>query len=219
MEGIQLMGEAVGALFKGFGEGVEEVSDPAYSWVTMDTDQLPRNAFPAGRDGSPDYNVWVGRAEENGEFRVGKVHNSDRYFASEGTYEKRVTSQPFSVLCVDPWTTFSWVAYKQGEIPKNAVIAGTSANKKNILVGRSVINRALTPGFVYTDNEPYILNALWGGGRVHSLEKFEILVVNKDETKENEMKQVESKVNEKKIEELNSIKQKDGKVTNFKFNI
>merc|ERR1719430_1659012 len=211
LEGIQLMGEAVGALFKGLGEELDELSDPGYSWVSMDTDQLPKNALPAGKDNSKTFNVWVGLAEENGEFRVGKVHNSDRSFASDGVHEVKVTSQQFSVLCVNPEATSNWVEFKKGEIPKNAVIGGTLSNKTKIYIGRGLVNnKILTPGFIYTDKEPHTLDAPWGG-KVHSLEKFEILVVSKDQTKENESKELQLEVTERKKVEIPSNKGKEGK--------
>jgi len=219
MSEIQKMGETVGALFQGFGEECEELINPGYTWVKMESDELPEYALPAGKDQSDTFNVWVGKAEENGEVRVGKVHNKNRYFASEGKHESRVTSQPFYVLCVDPGAESEWVECKNGIIPKNAVIGDKSAEKGSLYVGRGYINRnitfinALTPGFIFTDQEPFVLNALWGGGDVHSLDDFEILVVKKKEAQGNQIKDVKSKGKEEKIIEIHPSQQEEEEKT------
>ena len=56
---------------------------------------------------------------------MGKVQNGTHYLGSE-VREKRVTSEAFSVLCVDSNADMEWVEYTNGELPDGVVIGGTS---------------------------------------------------------------------------------------------
>ena len=96
--------------------------------------------------------------------------------------EKRVTSEPFSVLCVDPSADIEWVEYKEGDLPTGIVIGGTSTNGTKLYVGRGLVRNQLTPGMVFIDEEPYQLHALYGG-KVNTMTAFEVLVI-KPEAKE-----------------------------------
>ena len=80
---------------------------------------------PAGKDQSETYDVFVGRSEVDGEQCVGKVHNGTRYFGYD-MREKRITSEAFAVLCVDPNAEVEWVEYNNGELPSEVVVGGAS---------------------------------------------------------------------------------------------
>ena len=146
-----------------------------YQWVEMETDEMPENALASGKDQSEICNVFVGRAEVDGEPCVGKVHNGTRYYGVI-MMEKRVTSEPFSVLCVDPSANMEWVEYKNGELPDGVVIGGTSTNGTNLYVGRGIVRNQLTPGMVYIDEKPYQLHALYDG-KVNTMTAFDVLVI------------------------------------------
>ena len=84
---------------------------------------MPENALPAGKDQSETYNVFVGRAEVDVSQCVGKVRNGTRYLGSD-MREKRITSETFAVLCVDPNAEVEWV--ENGELPSEVIVGGTS---------------------------------------------------------------------------------------------
>ena len=134
------MGEAMGPMFEGLAQASEALDAAPYHWVKMETNELPENALAAGKDQSEICNVFVGRAEVDGEPCVGKVHNNTRYYGSD-MREKRVTSLPFSVLCVDPSADIEWVEYKEGDLPTGIVIGGTSTNGTNLYAGRGLRSR------------------------------------------------------------------------------
>ena len=107
---FQEMGMTMGPMFEGLARGAGAFDTPAYHWVEMKlNDKLPENAFAAGKDRSETANVFVARAEIDGKFCVGKVHNNTRYCWKSEEEEKVVTSEPFSVLCVDPKADIEWV--------------------------------------------------------------------------------------------------------------
>jgi len=170
----EAMGEAMVPMFEGLAKAAEELV--GYQWVKMETYKLPENALAAGKDQSDIYNVFVGRAEIDGEPCVGKVHNDTRYFGSN-MREKRVTSEPFYVLCVDPSSDVEWVEYKDGDLPDGVVYGGTSRNGSNHYVGRGFVRNQLTPGMVYNgEDEHYHLHALYDGN-VNKINEFEVLVI------------------------------------------
>jgi hypothetical protein len=162
-----------------------------YQWVKMETDELPENALAAGKDQSDICNVFLGRAEVYGVPCVGKVHNGTRYYGVI-MMEKRVTSEPFSVLCVDPSANMEWVEYKNGELPDGVVIGGT--NGTNFYVGRGIVGNQLIPGMVYGgDEKPYQLHALYDG-KVNTMTAFEVLVI-----------QTEGDMNDEKAQTMGDI--------------
>ena len=57
------MGEAMGPMFEGLAQVAGALDKTAYQWVEMESNELPENSFPAGKDQSETYNVFVGRSE------------------------------------------------------------------------------------------------------------------------------------------------------------
>ena len=158
--------------------GAAAASDTTgYQWVKMDSNGwLPTNALAAGKDGSETCNVYVGRSEVDGETCVGKVHMGIRYF-KYGRQERRVDSEPFSILCVDPDAEIKWVEYGEEGIPAVVVLGGTLSGGEPLYVGRGMVEKMLTPGMIYANDEPYKLTALYGG-KARQAEQFQLLVVN-----------------------------------------
>ena len=72
--------------------------------------------------------------------------------------------------------------HKEGELPTGVVIGGASTTETNLYVGRGFIRHQLTPGMVFTDEEPYQLHALYDG-KVNTMTTFAVLVI-KPEAKE-----------------------------------
>jgi len=144
-----------------------------FTWKLMDSNYVPEHALPAGKDHSDTFNVFVGRHENDDQSfaGIGKVHNGNRYIGN-GT-EKKVTTEKFSILCVDPEIEVEWVPYEEGDLPPNAVPGG--AGGETVYVGRGLIKGQLTPGmFRITPGPGTELAVLYGGG-VHHIRTFEVL--------------------------------------------
>ena len=175
---FQQMGQAMGPMLEGLAKVAGSHDTVAYKWSKMDkndNDLLPENAIAVGKDQSEICNVFVGCAVVDGEPCVGKLHNGIRYFGANGK-EYPVSTEEFSVLCVDPDATMEWIEYNDEKIPNDAVIGGTLSTGDNLYVARGYVNNQLTPGLVYTDSSPYELHALYNG-RVNTLATFDVLVV------------------------------------------
>jgi len=198
------MGKTMGPMLGVLAKGAGAFNTPAYHWVDMNSDVLPENALAAGLDrayisisnletqrfdsGTP--NVYVARVEIDGKFWAGKVHNGTRYCWKPDMGEKEVTSEPFSVLCVDPNAELEWVKYdsraysyeiplfRDMVLPKGIVTAG-----KDCYVGRGHVygdKDKLTPGLIHTQNragkDKYSISMLFGG-KAHREFDFEYLVI------------------------------------------
>ena len=87
----------MGPMFEGLVQVAGVLDKTAYQWVKMESNELPENSFPAGKDQSETYNVFVGRAEVDVSQCVGKVGNGTRYLGSD-MREKRITSETLPVI-------------------------------------------------------------------------------------------------------------------------
>jgi len=158
---------------------VVKKADRPYYWDDMNSEVLPENALAAGKDSSDTFNVFLGLGEDNGEYHMGKVHNVRRSIGY-GNSEVDVTHQKFSVLCVQPDAEVEWEKYEQGILPDEAVVGGRYDGQTHF-VGRGVVNDTITPG-VFVPGKSACLKVMYGGDH-HELDKFEILIVRKDECK------------------------------------
>jgi len=202
---FQQMGQAMGPMLEGLAKVAGSLDTVAYKWSKMDNDLLPENAIAVGKDQSDICNVFVGCTVVFGEPCVGKVHNGNRYFGMHGR-EHIVSTEEFSVLCVDPDATMEWIEYTDEKIPNDAVIGGTLSTGENLYVARGYVNNQLTPGLVYTDSSPYELHALYNG-RVNTLAKFDVLVVKPTDASPSVevMENVHKKGAEMKTENLKTV--------------
>ena len=157
-----------------------EVDQP-YKWVEMDTDELPEDALAAGKDENSDtFNVFAARgysAEVDGveRLRVGKVLKDKRKIEYENE-EKEVTTEKFSVLCVEPDAEVEWVEYDY-DIPAGSVIAGI-IDGEICYVGRGQINNTIMPGLFNHRAPLFVLSE----GELNEVGKLELLVVKKKST-------------------------------------
>merc|ERR1711936_599033 len=158
---------------------VVKKADRPYYWDDMNSEVLPENALAAGKDSSETFNVFLGLGEDNGEYHMGKVPNVRRSIGY-GNREVDVTHQKFSVLCVQPDAEVEWEKHEQGILPDGAVIGGRYDGQTHY-VGRGVVNDTITPG-VFVPGKSACLKVMYGGDH-HELDKFEILIVRKDECK------------------------------------
>jgi len=207
---FQELGKTMGPMLEVLAKGAGALDTPAYHWAEMNSDVLPENALAAGLDRtfdnetrkwcpSTDPNVYVARAEIDGKFYSGKVHThqltgkNTRYCFKPAIAEKEVTTEPFSVLCVDPKAELEWVKYDwknaipnmfgDDGVPKGIVTAG-----KNCYVGRGFVlgdKDKLQPGLIHTEERSakgvYQVNLLYGN-MCRRERNFEYLVIKDKET-------------------------------------
>jgi len=145
-----------------------------YEWLPTEGLNLPKNALPAAKDHKDYFNVFVARAEVDGNIRSGKVHTDYKtgYIAVDGK-EKEIDWELCEVLCLHEDAHAVWVECKNGEVPVGAVIGSVVDGKKEF-VGRGNTKDQISPGRIVPDDgcmyTPY-------GGKDEVLEKYEALVI------------------------------------------
>jgi len=179
--------------------------EQGYSWCAMDSAELPKNAVSAGND------FYVGRGQVNGKLHVGIACHGTRLIAkmpdgkncnnSDEDVVKEVESEAFSVLCIPEGA--EWVEYKHGTppsaytvdwsvFPKNAVVAGLTSSESVVYVGRVAIDGKMVTGF-YRPSYENTKITVFEDGKIHEVEGFEALVINKDSIEvETEKREVET---------------------------
>jgi len=167
--------------------------EQGYSWCAMDSTELPKNAVSAGND------FYVGRGQVNGKLHVGTACHGKRLIAkmpdrkncnnSNEDVVKAVESEAFSVLCVEEGA--EWVEYNHGTppsaytvdwsvFPKNPVVAGIAGSSESVVyVGRVAIDGQMVTGF-YRPSYSNTKITVFEDGKIHEVEGFEALVINKD---------------------------------------
>jgi len=145
-----------------------------YEWVPMQGFDMPKNALPAAKDHKDYYNVYVARAEVDGDIRSGKAHTDYKkvYIAHEGK-EKEIIGEPYELLCVHEDAIVEWVKCENGKVPVGAVV-GSIVDGKKEFVGRGPTKDQISPGRIVPDDgcmyTPY-------GGKDEVLKVYEALVI------------------------------------------
>jgi len=148
--------------------------NPMYEWVPVDSFDLPKNAVPAGKDASNDYNLFLARVKIDGKLRFGKAHTGYKgIYVPQKDEELVVYEQPFEVLVADPQANVKWVDMENGKVPEGAVV-GSVVDGKIEFIGRGETHNTVSPGaIVPADSCMYVPY----GGRCEKLTKYQVLVI------------------------------------------
>ncbi|XP_065216224.1 natterin-4-like isoform X2 [Planococcus citri] len=116
----------------------------SYAWVSGSHGSVPPNAVLAGRDidGAP---LYVGRAFHEGDLVPCKIapHHGAAYIPFAGG---ETTKHEYEVLCS---ANVAWQFARNGEVPHNAIVAGTTREGEKLYIGRIMHEGSLTPGKIH----------------------------------------------------------------------
>ncbi|XP_058979645.1 C3 and PZP-like alpha-2-macroglobulin domain-containing protein 8 [Musca domestica] len=135
------------------------------NWVPAANGEIPPEALQGGFDGSEQ--LYIARAQHEGDMIPGKLHPSHGvcYVAYGGGEHGH---SEYEVLCAGFGI---WVPVNDGNIPPNAVQAGTTADGEPLFVGRATHDGTVTVGKVQPSHGccyiPY-------GGEELAYKEFEI---------------------------------------------
>ena len=140
-------------------------------WVAYNG-SIPSNAVNGGYENGR--NLPVCRTNYNGAMHPGKVVAN---MCNIGWGGKEITARSFEVLVNNGGAATSWVSVS-GQIPGNAVQAGTE-NGKPLYVGQATMsNGSVHPGKVFGTPGAYICNYGYGGSEIVEKSNFKVLVKN-----------------------------------------
>ncbi len=141
------------------------------SWVASNG-TIPSNAVNGGYENGK--NLPVCRTNYNSAMHPGKVVGN---MCNIGWGGKEISARSFEVLVNNGGVSISWVSMS-GQIPGNAVQAGTE-NGKPLYVGQATMsNGSVHPGKVFGNPGDYICNYGYGGNEIVEKNNFKVLVQN-----------------------------------------
>lgn len=140
-----------------------------YSWAPCHGSYVPPNAVVAGqdKDGSP---LYVGRAFHEGDLLPGKVSTSiGGAFVAWGGGEHM--KHDFEVLLSNH---VAWQFARNGEVPPEAIAAGTTQDGEKLYIGRVLHEGSLSPGKVQPSHGCLYISF---GGQEVRFNEYEVLIL------------------------------------------
>ncbi|XP_065209329.1 uncharacterized protein LOC135837847 [Planococcus citri] len=131
----------------------------SYSWVPSSQGKVPPNAIVAGKDVDGGL-LYVGKVIHEGDTVPCKIAPSagGAFVAFAGEEHSKFD---YEVLC---GSNVAWQSASNGQVPKNAIVAGQTSDGEKLYIGRAIHQSSLTPGKVHPSHG--VLYISFGGKEI-----------------------------------------------------